>query len=91
MDAADQLNEVGLLMKDVLTKLLAWWAFIHLITVALAYGHELYPYRLPDLMHEFLSTYLQIFPWLLIKFWFPGFMWLALFLFTGRPRVLPWK
>lgn len=78
-------------MKEVLIKLLAWWAFIHLITVALAYGHELYPYQLPDLMREILSAYLKIFPWLLVRFWLPGFIWLTLFLLTGRPRVLPWK
>jgi len=78
-------------MKELIAKIFAWWAFGHMVAVALAFGHELYPYQLPSLLRETLSAYLQLFPWLLAKFWFSAMIWILLFLLTGRSRVLPWK
>jgi hypothetical protein len=78
-------------MKELIFKILAWWAFGHMLCLALAYGNELYPYTLPNLLREILTAYLGLFPWLLVKFWFPAVIWLLLFLLSGRARVLPWK
>ena len=80
-------------MKKGLSTALAWWAFLHLVLIAVTL-----------ILLEVAGVPQREFPWLfelyfdqmlmgerVIIFGLPIVIWIALWSTTGKPRVFPWK
>jgi hypothetical protein len=80
-------------MKKRLSIVLSWWAFLHLMLIALTL-----------ILLEVVGVPQHDFPWFfefyfdrvlrgerVIIFGLPIVVWIALWSLTGKPRVLPWN
>lgn len=76
-------------MKERLANVLAWWAFVHALIIALAIATA--GGKKTELEHA-MDYYFDVFldsPTLLLAF--APVTWMALYVLTGNPRILPWK
>ena len=79
-------------MKGTLTLALSWWAFLHIALIAIAVADWQIGSRAIGNFIE--ATYFDFF---LLFFEDALFLnlsliiWVALYVFTGSPRLLPWR
>ena len=82
--------------KYRLARVLDWWAFLHIVCVALTLVIVFVPYLSKrfaqdgQFLADTMSTYVALFPNPISVLLFPLVPWAVSWLFGG-PRFLPWK
>ena len=79
-------------MKGTLTLALSWWAFLHIALIAIAVadwqiGSRAIGNFISDIYLDPFSSFSEE-PVILNL---PLIIWVALYVFTGSPRLLPWR
>ena len=79
-------------MKDKLALVLSWWAFLHVASIAIAVADwQIGSGAIGNFLE---ATYFDFFLHFLEDAFFfnlPLIIWVALYVFTGSPRLLPWR
>ena len=79
-------------MKEKIALVLSWWAFIHIIFVAVMFTS--YHFDVTAISNFLYGIYFEVLPYVVedeFVFNLPLLIWVALYVFTGSPRLLPWR
>ena len=79
-------------MRGKLALALSWWAFLHVVfLVALIASSR---FDVTAISNFLYGIYFEVVPYVAedeLVFNLPLLIWVALYVFTGSPRLLPWR
>lgn len=79
-------------MKEKLALALSWWAFMHIVFVAALFASS--RFGVTVISNFLYGIYFEAVPYVVedeFVFNLPLLIWVALYVFTGSPRLLPWR